>query len=144
MSYRPRPDDEAVMRRWMGMEVKRITDSLVADRKMLATLLTENEPSATTKRGDPYTFDKEVIRTLGERLPAALHRRLRLPILFHFSIDVRDSYYLNDENAVEALKLLGEIGELREMREGRLWVGRAIAFAILHRYPTAVQIAMGT
>jgi uncharacterized protein (UPF0216 family) len=144
MSYRPRPDDEAVMRRWMGMEMKRITDSLVADRKLLATLLTEDKPSATTKGGDPYTFDGAVIRTLGERLPATLHRRLRLPVLFHFSPYVQDSYYLNDENAVDALNLLGEIGELREMREGRLWVGRAIAYAILQRYPTAVQIAVGT
>ena len=143
MSYRPRPDDERVMRRWMGMEMKRIRDSLVADRKLLAALLAEEEPSATTKGGDPYFFDRAVIATLGERLPSRLHYRLRLPVIFHFSPDVPDSYFLADEAAVEALRELGEIGELRRVHEGRLWVARAIAFAILRKYPTAFQVGMG-
>jgi uncharacterized protein (UPF0216 family) len=144
MAYRPRPDDEGVLKRWLSIEMGKINDGIVADRKRLSVLLEEESPSSVTRGGKGYAFDREVIRTLGKALPPRVQDRLRLPILFFYVLDVRDSYYLNDETAVDALKLLGEIGELREMHEGRLWVGRAIAFAIMRRYSTAVQIAMGT
>jgi uncharacterized protein (UPF0216 family) len=144
MAYRPRPDDEGVLRRWMSIEMGKINDGIVAERKRLSTLLAEEKPSSVTRGGKAYAFDRAVIRGLGEALPDRIRDRLRLPILFFFVLDVRDSYYLNDETAVRALQLLGEIGEMREMHEGRLWVGRAIALAIMRRYPTAVQIAIGT
>ena len=80
MAYRPNIDDESVLRRWMGIEAGRINDALVAERKTLARLLGEKTPSSTTKGGKEYTFDREVIRTLGDRLPAEMHDRLWLPI----------------------------------------------------------------
>lgn len=143
MSWRPRIDEESVFRRWMGIEAARLRQGLVEDRKRLSVLLAEEEPQAVTKAGEPYRFDKEMIELFGEQVPAVLHRRLRLPITFRFSPDVPGSCYLNDEAAVQALQALGEISELRRMHDGKLWVGRAIAYAIGRKFPTAVQFAIG-
>ncbi|HDR74134.1 MAG TPA: DUF61 family protein [Methanoculleus sp.] len=143
MAWRPRIDEESVFLRWMGIEAARLRQGLVEDRKRLSVLLAEEEPQAVTRAGEPYRFDTEVIERFGEQVPPALHRRLRLPITFRFSPDVPGSCYLNDEAAVQALQALGEISELRRLHDGKLWVGRAIAYAIARKYPTAVQFALG-
>ena len=41
MTRRPRITDESVLTRWMGMEITRINDSIVAVRRSLAELLAE-------------------------------------------------------------------------------------------------------
>ncbi|WP_235809557.1 DUF61 family protein [Methanofollis ethanolicus] len=143
MAYRPNIDDESVLRRWMGIEAGRINDALVAERKTLARLLDEKVPSSTTKGGKEYAFDREVIRTLGDRLPPEMHDRLWLPIVFSFSPEVRDSFYLRDGTALLALKTLGELGAMREFHEGRLWVSNAIVYAMMSKYPTVIQIGIG-
>jgi hypothetical protein len=43
---------------------------------------------------------------------------------------------------VQALRALGDLGEGRRLSGGRLWVARALAYAIARKYPTAVQFAM--
>jgi hypothetical protein len=48
-----------------------------------------------------------------------------------------------DETALAALQLLGEVSTLRTFEGGRFWVARPIAYAIMKKYPTAVQIVMG-
>ena len=142
MTRIPRITEESVLTRWMGMEVARINEGLVAERKTLASLLDEESPSAGTRGGGVHRFDREVLALLGGRLPEGIRTALRLPIVFFFDVDVRDSCYLADEAGVEALKSLGELGEGRKSSGGKLWVSRAIAFAIARRYPTVVQFAM--
>jgi uncharacterized protein (UPF0216 family) len=142
MTRRPRITDESVLTRWMGMEITRINDSIVSERKTLASLLSEERPAARTKAGRDYPFDRDALASLGDRFPEETRKALKLPILFFVDMDVRDSCYLTDETAVRALQLLGELGEGRRLTGGRLWVGRAIAFAIARKYPTAVQFAM--
>ncbi len=143
MTHPPRITDESVLSRWMGMEIGKINEGLVRDRKSLAVLLSEQTPSAITKKGDPYLFDKSVIALLGQRLPGELHRRIRLPILFFMSPDVPDSCWCMDPAAFDALVLLGEISSMRLLQDGKFWVSRAIVYAILRKYPTAVQLVMG-
>jgi len=41
------------MDRWVGHEYASLNASLVTTKKSLATLLTEAEPSCTTRAGDP-------------------------------------------------------------------------------------------
>jgi hypothetical protein len=48
-----------------------------------------------------------------------------------------------DDTAFAALQLLGEVSTLRTFEGGRFWVSRPIAYAIMKKYPTAVQIVMG-
>ncbi|MDD1664551.1 MAG: DUF61 family protein [Methanomicrobiales archaeon] len=142
MTRRPRITEESVLTRWMGMEIARINDSVVAGRKTLALLLAEKNPKAKTKGGGEYHFSRETLAILGERLDEETRKALKIPIIFFFNVDVRDSCYLTDETAVEALQALGDLGEGRRLTDGRLWVARAIAYAIARKYPTAIQFAM--
>jgi uncharacterized protein (UPF0216 family) len=143
MTHRPRITEESVLTRWLGMEVARINDSIVAGRRSLADLLAEEDPKAVTRGGGEYHFSRETLATLAGRLPEGTRRTLKLPLLFFSDVDVRDSCYLTDETAVEALRALGDLGEGRRVTGGRLWIARAIAFSIARKYPTAVQFAMG-
>jgi hypothetical protein len=142
MTHRQRITEESVLTRWMGMEIARINDSVVAGRKTLASLLAEKNPTARTKGGGDHRFNSEILATLGDRLPGEIRKTLILPIIFFFDVDVRDSCFLTDETAVAALQALGDLGEGRRLAKGRLWVARAIAYAIARKYPTAIQFAM--
>lgn len=127
----------------MSIEIGKINEGVVRDRKTLFRLLEEETPCATSKNNEPYFFDRKVIAALGKVLPDELHTRFRLPLLFFMSPEVPDSCWCADAAAFEALILLGEISRLRTMEGGKFWVSRAIAYAIAGRYPTAVQIVMG-
>lgn len=80
---------------------------------------------------------------LGEELAPELRDRLKLPILFFFDFRVEDSCFLNDKHALEALQILSELGEMYRMRQGKVWVGKSMAYSIMRKYPTAIQITMG-
>lgn len=138
----PNSDDSALMK-WMRLEVGKINKEIVADRKSLSQLLGEEVPSSKTKGGNEHLFDKEVLSVLEEELPEELHRRLRIPILFFLDNRVEDSCFLNDENAVKALQIMGEISKSRSLNKGKLWVGKSIGYSIMRKYPTAIQIVMG-
>jgi uncharacterized protein (UPF0216 family) len=127
----------------MSMEIKKMNEGIVQDRKYLSVLLGEEDPFATTKNGEKYHFEKDVIAAIGAKFPREIHARLKLPILFFLSPDVPDSCVCTDPAAFDALKLIGEISELRTMQEGRFWVSRPIAYAIMRKYPAAVQVIMG-
>ncbi|MDD1645619.1 MAG: DUF61 family protein [Methanomicrobiales archaeon] len=143
MDHRPRITEEPVLSRWMSLEMGRINQGIVEVRKTLAELLREESPASVTKGGKEYRFRREILVGMGKRLPEPLHRRLRIPLLFRFDPDVADSCLLTDPAAVEALKELGEIGPLRQLHDGRLWVGRAIVYSLIRKYPTVIQMVMG-
>jgi hypothetical protein len=142
MTYRPDVSDESVLKKWMALEMGKINDGIVAERKRLSELLRTNRPSSITRGGTEYTFDPATIRLFGKKLPEQLHSRLKLPIIFYYDSGVADSCLLTDEAALEALQALGELSGQREFIEGRLWIGRALVFAILRKYPTVIQIMM--
>jgi hypothetical protein len=127
----------------MSMEIGKINEGLVRDRKVLFRLLGEEVPSATIKNGEPYFFDRTIIAVLGKKLPGELHTRLRLPMLFFMSPDVPDSCWCADAAVFKTLIILGEISRLRTMENEKFWVSRAIVYAIAQKYPTAVQVVMG-
>ncbi|MGA2934618.1 MAG: DUF61 family protein [Methanomicrobiales archaeon] len=142
MTHRPRITEESVLTRWMGMEIARINDSVVAGHKTLAQLLAEENPKARTKGGGDHHFSRETLASLGKGLDEETWKALKLPVIFFFDMDVRDSCYLTDGIAVLALQVHGDLGEGRKLTNGRLWVARAIAYAIAKKYPTAIQFAM--
>jgi uncharacterized protein (UPF0216 family) len=133
--------DERVLQRWLRLEAGRMNDGVAAERPSLAALLEADRPVSVTRSGDEYRYDPAVLRTLADRLPAGLARRLRLPIVCFASMDVPDSCSVTDRYAFDALLALGEISALREFADGRVWIGRAIAYALVAKYPTAVQVA---
>jgi uncharacterized protein (UPF0216 family) len=137
------PDiSDRVLFKWLKLEIGKINETIVTDRKRLSLLLEEAAPVAVTKGGEEYRFDRETLQQLGERLPESLHRKLRVPILFYSDMTVRDSCFLDDEYALEALQELGELNALRRMQDGRVWIARAIVYSIMEKYPTIVQIVM--
>jgi uncharacterized protein (UPF0216 family) len=133
--------DDRVLQRWLRLEANRMNDGVAAERPTLAQLLEAERPVSVTRGGDEYRYDPAVLRAIADRLPAALVRRLRLPIVCFSSMDVPDSCSVTDRFAFEALQTLGEISTMREFRDGRAWIGRAIAYGLVAKYPTAVQVA---
>lgn len=84
--------DESVLRRWLQLEIGRINEGMVTERKRLSVLLREESPRTITRNDEVYRFDPGVVRVLGDALPRELHARLRLPIQFRQRIDVPDSW----------------------------------------------------
>ena len=77
--------------RWMALEMGKINDGVVTGRKRLSDLLIDPRPAAVTRGGAEYAFNKESLVLLGQQLPANLHARLRLPIIFFFDSRVGEA-----------------------------------------------------
>lgn len=133
--------NDRVLQRWFRLEANRMNDGIAAERPTLAALLEADRPISVTRGGDEYRYDSAVLRAIAGRLPPGLLRRLRLPIICFTSMDVPDSCSITDRYAFEALQALGEISTMREFVDGRVWIGRAIAYGLVATYPTAVQVA---
>lgn len=118
-----------------------MNEGIAAERPSLASLLDAERPVSVTRGGDEYRYDPVVLRSIADRLPPTLARRLRLPILCFASMDVPDSCSVTDRAAFDALQALGEISTMRDFTDGKAWIGRAIAYSLVARYPTVVQIA---
>jgi uncharacterized protein (UPF0216 family) len=140
----PRSDlsDESVLKKWMAIEMGRINDGVITQRRRLSVLLQEKNPSAVTRKGKEFAFDRTTLHELEQRLPEKLRNRLSLPVIFYFDSQVADSCFLTDEAALEAFQILGELSDQRTMTGGKLWVGRAIVYAMMRKYPTMIQIMM--
>jgi uncharacterized protein (UPF0216 family) len=138
----PGISDESVLKKWMAVEMGRINDGVVTDRPRLAELLETQHPVATTRGGGEHRFDPDTLRRFGTSLTPGLRSRLRIPVLFYFDSNVADSCLLTDDAALEAFQTLGELSSLRTMIEGKLWVGRAIVYSLVRKYPSIIQIMM--
>src|SRR5512139_2042674 len=134
--------DESVLRKWMAIEMGRINDGVVVERPRLLTLITSDRPRAVTRGGKEYCFDRDTIHLLDEKLPPGLKAALKVPVIFYFDSNVADSCFLTDGVALECLQVLGELSRMRTMNEGRLWVGRAIVYSLMRKYPSFIQIMM--
>lgn len=134
--------DESVLRRWMSLEMGRINSGAVTARVPLYRLLEVERPVAVTRGGLEHLFDREVLRTMQRSLPVHLHSSLRLPVTFYFDMEVSNSCLLVDEWALRAFQEMGDLSRERGMVDGRVWVGRALVFALMRKYPTAVQLMM--
>lgn len=135
--------NESVLMKWMKLEIGRMNQGTVSERKVLYLLLKEKTPSTMIRAGTAYYFDTAALQRFGNHIPEQVQRKLAVPISFFFDIDVRNSYALNDTVAVEAFQWLGELSPLRELRNGRLWVAKPIVYALIRKYPSLVQIVVG-
>ncbi len=140
MTFGPPVSDESVLMRWMALEMGKINDGVVADRRRLSDLVRELHPASVTRGGREYAFDRTPIRVLWERLPKPLRYRLKLPILFYLFYTSLYCYLCAVAREVVWFQAGGVLWDLWDLLGGRLWVGRAIVFAIMGRYPGAIQI----
>lgn len=134
--------DESALRRWMGLEMRKINEGVADARVSLAALLMMEKPVTVTKGGQEFRFDRRVLEDIASRLPVTLQKKLRLPVIFYYDMDVPTSCFLSDSVAFEALQEMGELSRERVWEGGRVFVGRAIVFALMRSYPTAFQIMM--
>jgi len=112
MTHAPRITDEPVLQRWIGIEVAKMNQGIVRERKRLSALLAEETPQSVTKGDEPYYFDRAVLGVLAQGLPEELHRRLRLPVFFYASPDTPDSCSCPDEAASKNLSGSSRVSSL--------------------------------
>ncbi len=56
MTHPPRITDESVLVRWMGLEIAKMNEGVVTQRKSLAVLLAEKDPFRSPRKGTPTIF----------------------------------------------------------------------------------------
>lgn len=134
--------DESALRRWIGLEMRKINEGVADARVPLHALLMMEKPVTVTKGGQEFRFDRRVLEDIASRLPVTLQKKLRLPIIFYYDMDIPTSCFLSDSVAFAALQEMGELSPQRVWEGGRAFVGRAIVFALMRSYPTAFQIMM--
>lgn len=134
--------DESVLRRWMSLEMRKINEGIADTRVSLHALLEMERPMTVARNGRDFLFDRRVLQDIASRLPVALQKKLRLPVIFYYDVDVPNSCFLSDNIAFKALQEMGELSRERVMEGGKVFVGRAIVFALMRSYPTAIQIMM--
>lgn len=135
-------DDERVLRRWISLEIGKMNDGVVSARVPLQELLDMEKPVAVTRGGKEHRFDRSVLQKISAMITPELCRTLKLPVVFYYSMEVSDSCMLSDPKALTAFQEMGELSRERKMEGGTVWVGRAIVFELIRKYPTAVQIMM--
>jgi len=123
--------------KWTEFELKRINRGVVARKKTLSALLKEVKPQCTTRDGEPYVFDPEILA----RFEAVVREGedLQLPITLYFSTAAKDSGYISDETAAKILRRLEDFGEAYQYRGGKMWLPNSLAYTLLMKYPTAIQ-----
>lgn len=77
MSDRLPISDDSILVRWMRVEIGKINDGLVSQRRTLAELLSEDRPVSRTKAGQEHVYDREILEELGEKLPSDMQENLR-------------------------------------------------------------------
>ena len=127
------------MDRWMGLEMRGLTQGLVTRKRTLADLLQEDPPSAVTREGDPHPFDLGVLERLADVTSLGERRRLRLPITLRIHADLEIQASVEDELAAEVLRRLAGVERAYPYRDGRAWFPYSLGLEFLLQYPTAVQ-----
>ncbi len=132
---------DGAMERWFAIEMLRFQEGFVTSPRPLHELMAEEEPAATTRKGERHAFDKGALARIHDALGPLDRRRLRLPVTFYVDKEMPDDAYATDEVAARLLRALGEVPADVEMREGRLWLAHARARVLADRYRGAFQFS---
>ena len=116
---------------------------LVVEKKSLARLRAEAEPTCRTREGDSHGFERAPLDRLADVLSVAEAATLRLPITLLASTDLGDSVYLTDELASKALRAAEAFGPAFPFRDGKMVLPHSLAVDLVRRYGGALQIAFG-
>ncbi len=127
--------------RWIAFELGRLNAGLVVEKKSLARLLAEREPSCRTREGDPHPFDREALVRLASVLTADDAVTLRLPLTLVISGDSEDSAYLTDELGAKALRALEKFDRAFPFRDGRMALPHSLAVDLVRRHGGVLQLA---
>ncbi|MFQ6013022.1 MAG: DUF61 family protein [Thermoplasmata archaeon] len=131
--------DEEAVDRWMGLEMRSLAHGLVTRKKRLSRLLTEEPPQGMTRDGQPYPFDREVLRKLADVTSEEERERLRLPITLRFHAGLENQVSVENELAAAVLHRLAGADRAYPFRDERAWFPYSLGLEFLMRCPTAVQ-----
>jgi uncharacterized protein (UPF0216 family) len=129
--------------RWLTLEIGRINDGLVVERKTLRRLLEEPHPSCRTRGGHDVALDRAALERLARVLARHEADQLRLPITVFVSGDLPDSAYISEELAAKAIRELEKFGAAFPFRDGRMYVPHSLAVDLVRRSGGTIQIAYG-
>jgi hypothetical protein len=134
-------DVPRVVDRWVAFELGRLNAGLVTERKSLARLRAEPQPSCRTREGAEYPIDREALERLASVLTAEESDALRLPIVLFAAGDLEDSVYVSDAMAAKALRDLEGFGTAFPFREGRMYLPHSLALDLVRRSGGTLQLA---
>ncbi len=122
--------------------LRRVNGGIALERKPLTQLLLERVPSTTCHDRSEYRFDLFVLRDFAASLPASLHWRLLLPVLFFVDLDDGDRCFIISADTFTALRVLGLLHGRRELVGNRLYLDRSVAEGFIARFPGMGQVAV--
>ena len=128
--------------RWISFELGRLNADLVIEKKSLARLLQEPEPTCRTREGDAYPFDREALARLAAVLTHEEASALRLPLTLTVRGD-SDEAVLADEIGAKALRALEKFDRAFAFRDGRMRLPHSLAVDLVRRHGGALQLAFG-
>lgn len=129
--------DDKTLKKWFALEGHRVNQGLVRSPRPLTELLDQDEPTVPTKDGDAYTFDPETVERFADGLSPLVRSSIKLPITIYFSHKTQHDGYIQDKHAIRAIDQLGLVDT--EPREGKLWIGRPLAYELAKAWPTVFQ-----
>lgn len=129
--------DKDTLKGWMNLEIRKTNQATVTRKPRLATLVSDENPSAPRRDGTTHTFDPDVLERLYEALSAFTRAELELPITFYLSHKAADNCYIQDETAIQALTQLDAAHTTP--REGKLWMSTPLARELAREWPTITQ-----
>jgi len=129
--------------RWVSLELGRLNAGLVVEKKSLARLRGEAQPSCRTREGGEHAFERVALDRLARVLDAGEGEALRLPITLYASGDLEDSTYVSDALAAKALRAVESFGEAFPYRDGRMYLPHSLAVDLVRRSGGILQLAFG-
>ena len=128
--------------RWVSFELGRLNAGLVIEKKSLARLLEEAEPSTRTREGDLHPMDRDVLRRFAAVLTADEAAALRLPLTVTLQGESDDAI-LTDPLGAKALRALEKFDRAFGFRDGRMALPHSLAVDLTRRYGGVLQLAFG-
>jgi uncharacterized protein (UPF0216 family) len=123
----------------MAMEMRGLQQGLVVKKRSLKDLLQEGNPQCTTRDGDPYHFDKEVLEKFATVTSKDERAQLSLPVTLRFHVEPEDHCTLDDALAAEVLRRLEGFGKAYPFRDGKMWLPSSLGLELILKYRTAIQ-----
>ncbi len=129
--------DDRTLKKWFALEGHRLNEGLVRSPRPIAELLEQEEPSLETKTGGEHIFERETVERFAEGLSPLIRSSIKLPITIYLSHQTQHDGYIQDRHAIRALEQLELVDT--EPRDGKLWMGRPLAYELTKAWPTIFQ-----
>lgn len=129
--------DDRTLKKWFALEGHRLNEGLVRSPRPIAELLEQEEPSLATKKGGEHVFDRDTLERFAKGLSPLVRSSIKLPITIYVSHQTQDDGYIQDKHAIRALEQLDLVDT--EPRDGKLWMGRPLAYELAKAWPTIFQ-----